>query len=200
MARRLIGSGTTDSNGRISVPYTGKGAGKIQLVAVSGTLQSEIYSVWDYIKYDKGTINDHKDIWTVSRGKLERMEEYTSISQGTDTHYLAKIPFSKGQVVEFDYNLIDIGTGQLYNWQIYFMNSGTTVFADSLYLFTQTPQLNTWYHVKIEVTDVISIYPQYRETPIIDSSKDTSLINEFAFYNPNGIKEVAFKNFKVYPI
>jgi len=200
MARRLIGSGTTDSNGRISVPYTGKGAGKIQLVAVSGTLQSETYSVWDYIKYDKGTINDHKDIWTVSRGKLERMEEYTSISQGTDTQYLVKIPFSKGQVVEFDYNLIDIGTGQLYNWQIYFRNGGTTVFADSLYLFTQTPQLNTWYHVKIEVTDVISIYPQYRETPIIDSSKDPSLINEFAFYNPNGIKEVAFKNFKVYPI
>lgn len=129
------------------------------------------------------------------------MGEYTSVAIGTDNQYRIRIPFVKGQVIEFDYNLIDKGTGQLYNWQIHLSNSSySTVFGDSLYMFTQTPQLNTWYHVKIEVTDVISIYPEYRETPIVDSSKDTSTISYFELYNPNGINEVGFKNLKVYPI
>ena len=41
MARRLIGTGTTDSNGKVSVTYTGTGAGKLQIVEESGSLLSE---------------------------------------------------------------------------------------------------------------------------------------------------------------
>ena len=52
MARRLIGTGTTDSNGKITVSYTGTGAGKLQLVAVNGNLVSETYELYDTIVHE----------------------------------------------------------------------------------------------------------------------------------------------------
>jgi hypothetical protein len=54
MARRQIGTGTTDSNGKITVPYTGSGAGKIQIVAVNSNLVSETYTLIDGLWYDTG--------------------------------------------------------------------------------------------------------------------------------------------------
>ena len=53
MAYRLLGSGTTDSNGRATYTYTGTGAGEIDVVASlsnpisSSSLQSEPFSVMD---------------------------------------------------------------------------------------------------------------------------------------------------------
>ena len=55
MARRPIGTGTTDSNGRITVSYTGTGAGKLQLVAVNGNLLSETYVLYDSLFNGKAT-------------------------------------------------------------------------------------------------------------------------------------------------
>ena len=66
---RYLGYGTTDSNGiakldhddtgsSIAHSYTGTGAGEIDVVAsldeeiVEGSIVSEIYEVWDYIKHD----------------------------------------------------------------------------------------------------------------------------------------------------
>ena len=54
MARRLIGSGTTDVNGRVSITYTGTGVGKLQLVAEYGELSSQVYDLWDLLFYDSG--------------------------------------------------------------------------------------------------------------------------------------------------
>ena len=55
MARRKIGEGTTDNNGRITVSYTGTGAGKLQLVAVNGNLVSETYTLYDSLFNGKNT-------------------------------------------------------------------------------------------------------------------------------------------------
>ena len=67
MARRLIGTGVTnsqgiaimnkDANGNTISGYTGVGAGKLQIVAESGTLQSETYEILDCIFLDRGTSN-----------------------------------------------------------------------------------------------------------------------------------------------
>ena len=57
MARRLIGTGTTDNNGKITVSYTGTGAGKLQLVAVNGNLLSETYVLTDAIFISNGNLN-----------------------------------------------------------------------------------------------------------------------------------------------
>ena len=65
MARRLIGTGTTDSNGRITVSYTGTGAGKLQLVAVNGNLLSETYVLTDCLFYQAGTSEPPTNTWVL---------------------------------------------------------------------------------------------------------------------------------------
>ena len=56
---RLIGSGTTDANGRVSITYTGTGAGKLQIFALrddlsTGALTSDTLDLWDLLFYDSG--------------------------------------------------------------------------------------------------------------------------------------------------
>lgn len=54
MARRLIGIGITDAQGNVAIPYTGTGAGKLQIVAECGDLTSDTYELSDYLFYDSG--------------------------------------------------------------------------------------------------------------------------------------------------
>lgn len=63
MVRRLIGTAVTDSNGEATITYTGTGAGKLNIVAESGTFVSEAYEVLDCLWIDKGTATEHKTSW-----------------------------------------------------------------------------------------------------------------------------------------
>ena len=73
MARRYLGYGTTNAQGvatlefdpngdALSHSYTGVGAGKVDIIAESGSLQSERYTVLDCKFYDEGT--SVLDTWT----------------------------------------------------------------------------------------------------------------------------------------
>lgn len=57
MARKLIGTAVTDENGEATITYTGTGAGKLNIVAESGTFLSETYEVVDAIYYDTCTMD-----------------------------------------------------------------------------------------------------------------------------------------------
>lgn len=61
MGKRLIATGTTDSNGQVKITYTGKGAGKLQLTAESGTLTSPTYELIDSVLRDGGVTDDHNN-------------------------------------------------------------------------------------------------------------------------------------------
>ena len=65
MARRLIGTGTTDSNGRVTIEYTGTGAGRVQLTAetTDGSLSSETYEILDAIFLDWAVTGDKNNNW-----------------------------------------------------------------------------------------------------------------------------------------
>ena len=74
MTYRKIGEGITDNNGRITVSYTGKGAGKIQLVAKQGNLTSETYELIDALFkgtnsttgwYGNVSLEGNRITWTV---------------------------------------------------------------------------------------------------------------------------------------
>ena len=60
MAKRLIGTATTNANGVASVTYTGAGRGLLNVFAESGSLQSQTYGVFDCIVYDDGTSDPKK--------------------------------------------------------------------------------------------------------------------------------------------
>lgn len=81
MARRLIGTATTNSQGIATIEYTGTGAGKLQLVAESGSLQSGVYDLLDCTVLDRGKSGtsgtDYVNLFTSMDG----------ITRGTeDTH------------------------------------------------------------------------------------------------------------------
>ena len=63
MATRLIGSGTTDSQGKVNINYTGTGAGKLQLIAKNGNLTSATYELIDATFYDPATTNNKNTNW-----------------------------------------------------------------------------------------------------------------------------------------
>lgn len=60
MARRLIGTAVTDSNGEATITYTGTGAGKLNVVAESGTFQSTPYPVTDCIVKEDSDVTASK--------------------------------------------------------------------------------------------------------------------------------------------
>ena len=73
--------GTTGSNGVATVSYTGKGTGVLNIQAYNSMriISSEIYSIFDTLMFDQGTIANHNDsIWN-NTNYLTRGEEYTTI-------------------------------------------------------------------------------------------------------------------------
>ena len=82
MAKRLIGSGVTDSNGVVSIPYTGTGKGKLQIVAESGTLISEPYEFIDATMNQTGkTTGWYQSTVTLENNRLKWIYK----SSGYDT-------------------------------------------------------------------------------------------------------------------
>ena len=202
MARRLIGSGTTDSNGRISVSYTGKGAGKIQLVAVNGTLQSETYEVYDCKWYDFGT-DSTNNIWvnsstmTVTYGTdCATLTETTSDTTGilvTDTnHYI-----QPNDVFEFDFMQVD---GSRNYAPIYIRNKTNGVSLTSFHLTHINQQINTWIHLKCQIIDTtLYIYVNDNPTPVERPMSNTDTDYRIYLNTPTDTTTLKYKNFKVYP-
>jgi len=80
MAYRYLGSGTTDSNGRATLTYTGVGAGEVDIVAsldnpiTSDSLKSNVIPVMDGNFADVGLLGNCNDTgWSYSTTNLSRV-------------------------------------------------------------------------------------------------------------------------------
>jgi len=91
MARNLIGTVTTDSNGEATFTYTGGGLGRIGFSAEHGTFQSEIYDVIDALFYDPAT-SDRSNAYYLNT-------TYTSISYANNK-YTVSYTGSSGAYVD----------------------------------------------------------------------------------------------------
>ena len=137
-----------DANGDpITHSYTGTGAGELDIIASlddqshisDSSIQSEIFVLWDTIKYDNATLLDHNDIWSYDDAKtvLTRYDEYSSITEkvsGTDARlYCKNLPTSAtidielcqidGDISEGGLNLYD---NETYRTFFTLMNLGYT--------------------------------------------------------------------------
>ena len=63
MAKQLIGTAVTNENGVATFTYTGTGAGKLNIVAESGSLVSETYAIIDATYYDDGVTSPKTATW-----------------------------------------------------------------------------------------------------------------------------------------
>ena len=101
MARRQIGTGTTDSTGKITVSYTGTGAGKLQLVAVQGNITSETYTLEDCYFIETGSptsgYNPSNGTLTVTDGVFS----FTRGSSGTTGSIYTNFPKTNYPIEDF---------------------------------------------------------------------------------------------------
>ena len=125
MVLRKIGEGITDDQGRVSVPYVGKGAGVLNIKAETedGSLQSETYEVTDSLFYDKGLSSDYNSNWnngSPSYITISRDETGTTLTglSGNAYNYYTRTPSVNSNLwltgtfaVEFDIVSMDTYDG-----------------------------------------------------------------------------------------
>ena len=201
MARRLIGTGTTDANGKVSVSYEGKGAGKLQLVAESGSLLSEIYSLYDCMLFDESTTEHHKSIWRPFAGEISYSENGTTwtsttssqqsyallVNEGTTTYTTPDIPVN----IEFDlvsYNgncFIDVNSNNGNRTRINFHVGGT-----GHYRFEIGSTLRKAYKDGVDVSSTTGLI----HTPTVELED----IKQIGFFLTASATDLTFKNFMIY--
>ena len=203
MTRRLLGTGTTDSNGRVSINYTGVGAGKLQIVAVSGTLESNTYELIDAITYDKGTSTQYKDMWTGTDYTLTRYADYSEITESTSgTSALMRntgdYNVSNTGTIEFDFMQVDGPTNYS---PIYIRTKTGGANVGNVNLNTLGESIETWFHVRIvfDGSSTAKIYTPNSPDGVSISLSTTYDSYGLAFSTPSsGMTTLRFKEFVVY--
>ena len=193
MARRLIGTGTTDANGKVSVSYTGTGAGKLQIVAVSGSLTSETYNLIDSIFYDDGVTDPKTATWNNPSNYVSVSidGDGTTLSNTSGTrHYWAKnySQFEEDFAVELDILSYDDNT-----------NGGIRITGTSSNFIFKTYNVPQSCHLKL-IFQGGNIKYQIDDgtlTTYATGVTDTSAYVGFRFV---GSWSVKYKDFVVYPI
>ena len=157
MARRYLGYGYTNSQGiakleydadgePLTHSYTGVGAGKLDIVAESGSLQSETYAIYDCIVFDNAISSDYNDIWTLTNADLTRASTYSRLSETTTgtTGYIVAV-FPNVTTIEFEVLQEDGG----FSDAIFGFYQGTTSGLTTVQLrhLEEEVALNTWYTV-----------------------------------------------------
>jgi hypothetical protein len=194
MARKYLGSGVTNSNGVASFNYTGKGLGKIQVVAESGELVSTSYDLYDVLFKDMGTSTDYSN-WNPSSqidSTIVRDSNCTTLTPLDPTVFGARTVNTNGAtVVEFDAKVNVLG-----NWISLRQGTQTSTSITWQYLgYT----VDEWTHYKIEADGI-----NYRAT-VNDSVKEwrqmvnSQTYNRFQFsFNENTGLIIKYKNFIMY--
>ena len=204
MAKRLIGTGTTDNNGTATIQYTGTGAGKIDIVAEytdgESIIQSEIYSIMDYIFYDTGVDGTKNTNWENYSNRLGVVtDENGTILTGnasSNGYYFANAS-DKFIFDEYTCEFIVVGTpSSSVRWYHQnTSNSNENVFTFNTGWFNQTENL-----VKITVENGVA-------TLIVNGTeRGTTTLTltapyEIGFRIATGTSNtITYKNFKIYPI
>lgn len=207
MAKRLIGTATTNNNGVATLTYTGTGAGEVDLTAcyyeedTQRMIESEIYETIDGTFYDTGIRGtDKSNHWFLNRANvtINSDDTGTTISENNESSYSIAIPnltsnptLNGSYVFEapfcVEYDLISFGEDcgvRLYDKSSVHSSSFSSLF---------TPNC----HVKMEVTGSKVIYTvdgetsEYNYTPIAKCQ---------CGFRVNHQQSVKFKNYVIYPI
>ena len=198
MARRLIGSGTTDENGNIIINYMGTGAGKINLIAVNGTLESNTYDLYDTQFYCHGLNTDYNDNWILGGDSdflVERSSTGTTLTNvhNNTSQYTANKPGTGSNVYDwtppFTVELDVVNCATQADLQVYDQTYNAVRSMTNLGITTNN-------HLKIVVdTDSIKYYVDGVEktTQQYDYTMGTSKVS---LRSNSG--SITYRNFKIY--
>lgn len=195
--RRLIGSGTTDANGYVSVDYTGKGLGKLQIIAECNGIVSEVYTLYDALFKDtKG-----EKTWTAS-GYMDKdvsSDEYVQLSSNASNQsYIYQTITDDYNVFEFDL-FLTCPSDETVSTVIRFNNGSSnngTFYQSNIHLET-----DRWYHIKIVADNENMKYHMYLDNSneVHYSINKVSSHNRFYFLiNANLHTVIKYKNLIMY--
>ena len=198
MARRLIGTDTTGTDGSCSIPYVGTGAGLVNLsveTEIDGSIVSEPLPVWDYLFYDDGITSPKTANWTNYQDRITVSVDETGTTLLRDAssstgYYLTPSAYSTPFAIEFEM----IETGTRTSNGIDFAVNG----SDNNKTFNS---LNIASGDTIKITydgTTIKVYRNGPTTPIEVALALTGNITIAFYIAPN--QSIKFKNFRMYPI
>lgn len=199
MARRYLGYGITNENGTaklsylpdgtaIEYSYTGVGAGKVDIVAESGTLQSDSFELLDCMFYDDGVSTPHRSDYTTSELSVSYDSSGTVLSHSSSTtgSYTLNYAIDRDVCVEFDFK-INARNGN----NIRFFGGGANIYYSTAELVD-----NSFHHFKAEINDS-TVNTSVDNVNIGELSRGSNTALRFVLANGCGI---TFKNLVVYQI
>ena len=210
MARRLLGSATTNSSGVavLSNAYTGSGAGKIDVVATTtiddSTVVSQPYTVIDALFKDIGTSTDYGNWsnWTSYEPKLTR-DTYCKIevdteNSKTNARMYKQFDASNNDIaIEFDVKQV---TSSNTNVWATLRNNATNVLGnlDMNRFSSYGGVINEWVHFKLIISPTnCLVYINNNSSPYTYISGG---ITRFYFQIDTNTTELDYKNFVIYPV
>ena len=207
MARRYLGYGYTNAQGiakleydadgePLTHSYTGVGAGKLDIVAESGSLQSESYAIYDCIVFDNGISSDYNDIWTATNADLTRASTYSRLSEtttGTNGYIVAVFP----NVTTIEFEVLQEDGAFSEGVFAFYQGASSGLTTLQLRHLEEEVALNTWYKVKCLVEEnqvtVINVDTDYETVRTFDGT-----VNRGRFTTSGTMTALRFRNFKAY--
>lgn len=186
---------TTDDNGVATATYTCTGAGKQTVKAISGSVQSEAYIVYDCIQYDNGGYTDHNDIWSGNTSDLTRNESTndSTFATASGNHVLKSTTLLTGdfevtfQAKTLTSSLFGVQDGSGNRTRYYMENNAE-------FRYYKLARVNGIVTAKISTDGSTWTGLTAQQTNV------TSADCYFVFNNNDGSKSCTFKNVKIYPI
>lgn len=206
---RHLGYGITNSQGvatleyapdgtSLSHSYTGVGAGKVDIVAMSGSLQSETYELLDCLQYDQATTGNKDTHWATPSNCT------VSDPTSTGTTVSASTQGSTGRYI----SSISLTTDFLVELQVLFNGKTSRLgFRDGISDVIITSQNHTeekYYQIKRE-NGIIQVRTSSDGSTWGNWSGSTSNTNSirFEFILPVSSSDtwsLTYRNLKIYPI
>lgn len=193
MARRLIGTSTTNSQGVATCDYTGVGAGEIDIVATSGSLVSEIFSIIDALYFEDGT-SDKSANWTLNNVTYSSNGESVTLNNTSGG--------SRWSILKIDNSTSYLDSSLDYCIEVDIKN----VNATNITLILDNSGVNVYNYVNTSDFTSIKIYTSRNENKVyyvIDEvvrSVNMATSNGNIQFRLSNNESYSFKNLKVYPI
>ena len=190
MARRLIGTDTTGTDGSVTIPYTGTGAGLVQMdveTEIDGSIVSETYGIIDGVLFDTATSFDTNK-WTDYGVTRSHSSDGTTLSQGTDENarYQSKYTITDDLAVEFE---IKTPSSATENPRLYLR-------GQTIQLYPSDFPREEWNKFRVEFRNLnIKIYANDTYLYEINPPSVNTILQLRALNT-----EFTFKNFVIYPI
>ena len=213
MAKRYLGYGYTNAQGvakleydpsgnALSHSYTGVGAGKVDIVAESGTLQSEPYTVIDGVFYNSGVgATGDASFYNPANIDVQVESDGTLLTQSASSTalYYANIgttgdlyDFTSSFCIEFDIISSSRSSSSSSGLGISLTEKNGTAKVKQFSALNITSNN----HVKITVDGTNVIYKVDNNTPVSEAYTTTQVRVAFLLNSAS----MKFKNFVIYPI